>query len=136
MKSFILDDNRIRLNSEVIRVKYLKENHHLLLVDIRHHNKTSEQQQQQINKILFGRIIWRNSLDHLKENFYSIFADENELIKQKRNAINNLEFDTINKITRTQFAGEATSERAYSIVHDVLENGIREGNILLLIMNK
>ncbi|CAF4554081.1 unnamed protein product [Rotaria sp. Silwood1] len=74
--------------------------------------------------------------DHLKENFSSIFADENELIKQKRNAINNLEFDTINKITRTQFAGEATSERAYSIVHDVLENGIREGNILLLIMNK
>ncbi|CAF3445727.1 unnamed protein product [Rotaria sp. Silwood1] len=43
---------------------------------------------------------------------------------------------TLDGITRTQFAGEATSERAYSIVHDVLENGIREGNILLLIMNK
>ncbi|CAF2434571.1 unnamed protein product [Rotaria sp. Silwood2] len=95
MKSFISNDNRIRLNSEVIRVKYLKENHQLL-VDIRHHNKTSEQQQ--LSTILCDHIIWTSSLGYLKENFSSIFADEIELIEQKRDAINNLGIDSINKV--------------------------------------
>jgi len=94
MKSFIPDDNRIRLNSEVIQVKYLKEKHQLL-VNIRHHNKTSEQQ---ISTILCDHIIWTSSLGYLKENFSSIFADEIELIEQKKDAINNLGFDTVNKV--------------------------------------
>jgi hypothetical protein len=94
MKSFIPDDNRIRLNSEVIRVKYLKDKHQLL-VDIRHHNKTSEQQ---ISTILCDHIIWTSSLGYLKENFSSIFADEIELIQQKKDAIDNLGFDTVNKV--------------------------------------
>ncbi|CAF3870832.1 unnamed protein product [Rotaria sordida] len=97
MKSFIPDDNRIRLNSEVIRVKYLKENHQLL-VNIRHHDRTSEQQQQQISAILCDHIIWTSSLGYLKENFSSIFVDEIELIEQKQDAINNLGFDVINKV--------------------------------------
>jgi hypothetical protein len=94
MKSFIPDDNRIRLNTEVIRVKYLKENHKLL-VDIRHDNKTSAQQ---ITTILCDHIIWTSSLGYLKENFSSIFEDEIELIEQKRDAINNLGFGTVNKV--------------------------------------
>jgi hypothetical protein len=94
MKSFIPDDNRIRLNTEVIRVKYLKETHQLL-VDIRYHDKTSEQQ---ISTILCDHIIWTSSLGYLKENFSSIFADEIELIEQKRDAINNLGFSTVNKV--------------------------------------
>jgi hypothetical protein len=89
MKSFIPDDNRIRLNSEVIRVKYLPEKHQLL-VDIRH--------QEQITTILCDHIIWTSSLGYLKENFSTIFADEIELIKQKHNAIENLGFDTVNKV--------------------------------------
>jgi hypothetical protein len=89
MKSFIPDDNRIRLNSEVIRVKYLSEKHQLL-VDIRH--------QEQITRILCDHIIWTSSLGYLKENFSTIFADEIELIKQKHNAIENLGFDTVNKV--------------------------------------
>ena len=94
MKSFIPDDNRIRLNSEVIRVKYLPDNHKLL-IQIRHHDQTSEEQ---ISTILCDHIIWTSSLGYLKENFTSIFADEVELIKQKREAINNLGFDTVNKV--------------------------------------
>jgi len=92
MKSFIPDDNRIRLNSEVIRVKYLKENHQLL-VTIRCHNKATSEQQ-----ISCDHIIWTTSLGYLKENFLSIFADEIDLIEQKRSVINNLGFDTVNKV--------------------------------------
>jgi hypothetical protein len=91
MKSFIPDDNRIHLNSEVIRVKYLKESHQLL-VDIRHHPD------EQINTIICDHIIWTTSLGYLKENFYSIFANETELIEQKKDAIDNLGFDTVNKV--------------------------------------
>jgi hypothetical protein len=94
LKSFIPDDNRIRLNSEVIRVKYLRDNHQLL-VDIRHYDNTSEQR---ISTIQCEHIIWTSSLGYLKENFSSIFADEIELIEQKKDAINNLGFDTINKV--------------------------------------
>ncbi len=94
LKSFIPDDNRIRFNSEVIRVKYLKENHRLL-VDIRHHDHTSESQ---ISTIQCEHLIWTSSLGYLKENFTSIFADEIELIEQKQEAINNLGFDTVNKV--------------------------------------
>jgi hypothetical protein len=95
MKSFIPDDNRIRLNSEVIQVKYLKENHQLL-VNIRHHNKTTSEQQ--LSSIICDHIIWTTSLGYLKENFLSIFADEIDLIEQKRRVINNLGFDTVNKV--------------------------------------
>lgn len=94
LKSCIPDDKRIRLNSEVIRVKYLKETHQLL-VDIRHLNKTSEQQ---ISSILCDHIIWTSSLGYLKENFASTFANETELIEQKKDAIDRLGIDTINKV--------------------------------------
>ncbi|CAF1405759.1 unnamed protein product [Adineta steineri] len=94
MKSFIPDDNRIRLNSEVIRVKYLEDSHQLL-VHIRHHSKTNEEE---ISTILCDHMIWTSSLGYLKENFSSIFSNEIELIEQKQTAINNLGFDTINKV--------------------------------------
>ncbi|CAF1271176.1 unnamed protein product [Adineta steineri] len=94
MKSFIPDDNRIRLNSEVIRVKYLEDSHQLL-VHIRHHNKTNEEE---ISTILCDHMIWTSSLGYLKENFSLIFSNEIKLIEQKQTAINNLGFDTINKV--------------------------------------
>lgn len=92
LKSFIPNDNRVRLNSEVIKVKYLPDQHQLL-VTIR----TTDEQK--ISTILCEHIIWTSSLGYLKENFSSIFSDENELIQQKQNAINNLGFDTVNKVT-------------------------------------
>lgn len=94
MKSFIPDDNRVRLNTEVIRVKYL-QNQHQLLVTIRHQNETSEEQ---ISTILCEHIIWTSSLGYLKENFLKIFSDEIQLIEQKKDAIDNLGFDTVNKV--------------------------------------
>ena len=93
LKSFIPND-RVRLNCEVIRVKYLRDDHQLL-VDIRHHDDISEQK---ISTIRCEHMIWTSSLGYLKENFSSIFAEERELIEQKKNAIENLGFDTVNKV--------------------------------------
>ncbi|CAF1341824.1 unnamed protein product [Rotaria magnacalcarata] len=95
LKSFIPDDSRIRLNSEVVRVKYLHDTHQLQ-VDTRNHNIKSEHEQE-TSTIVCDHIVWTSSLGYLKENFSSIFADEIELIEQKQDAINRLGFDTINK---------------------------------------
>ncbi|CAF5220704.1 unnamed protein product, partial [Rotaria magnacalcarata] len=86
---------RIRLNSEVVRVKYLHDTHQLQ-VDTRNHNIKSEHEQE-TSTIVCDHIVWTSSLGYLKENFSSIFADEIELIEQKQDAINRLGFDTINK---------------------------------------
>ncbi|UJR27003.1 hypothetical protein I4U23_008308 [Adineta vaga] len=94
MKSFLTDEKRIHLNSEVIQVKYLKEDHQLQ-IDIRDLSQTSPNE---ITTIRCDHIIWTSSLGHLKENFFSIFANEKELIEQKRDAIENLGFDTVNKV--------------------------------------
>ena len=94
MKSCLTDDKRIRLNSEVIRVRYLEEEQQLQ-IDIRDLNQTSNNE---ITSIQCDHIIWTSSLGYLKENFFSIFASEKELIEQKREAIENLGFDTVNKV--------------------------------------
>ncbi|CAF0784118.1 unnamed protein product [Adineta ricciae] len=94
MKSFLPDEKRVRLNSEVVRVKYLQDSHRLQ-VDIRDLNHSSENE---ITTILCDHVIWTSSLGYLKENFSSIFATEKELLEQKRQAVENLGFDTVNKV--------------------------------------
>ena len=85
----------MRLNSEVIRVEYVPDDQQLL-VHIRHHG--DENSTQRTSVIRCEHLIWTSSLGYLKEHFTSIFADESELIEQKRTAIENLGFDTVNKV--------------------------------------
>ena len=80
LKPLIPNDNRVRLNSEAIRLKYLQKNHRLF-VHIRNRIKKSEQL---ISTIMCDHMIWTSSLSYLKENFPSIFADEIKLVKQKK----------------------------------------------------
>lgn len=91
LKSFIPNDNCLRLNCEVIRVKFREEDRKLL-VEV---NCLDEQRRKQM---ICDHIIWTTSLGHLKKHFHQIFADIPELIQQKQNAIANLGFGTVNKV--------------------------------------
>jgi hypothetical protein len=87
-----ITDEQIRLNCEVIKVKYLSDSNVKLLVTVKNliSNKTSS--------ISCNHVIWTTSLGHLKENFGTVFADESQLLSQKQSAINNLGFGTLNKV--------------------------------------
>ncbi|CAF1041616.1 unnamed protein product [Rotaria sordida] len=91
LKSFIPNDKRIRLNCEVIRVKFMEDDRKLL-VEMNYLN------QQCMKTIICDHIIWTTSLGYLKENFHMIFADEPKLIQQKQNSITNIGFGTVNKV--------------------------------------
>ena len=91
LKSFIPNDSRIRLNCEVTRVKFNKEDQKLL-VEINHLNE------HRTATIICNHIIWTTSLGYLKKNFQTIFANESELIQQKQTAIANIGFGTVNKV--------------------------------------
>ncbi|CAF3307332.1 unnamed protein product [Rotaria socialis] len=90
-KSFIPNDNRVRVNCEVIRVKFIEDDRKLL-IEVNHLNE------QRTKTMICDHIIWTTSLGHLKANFHSIFADEPRLIQQKQQAISNLGFGTVNKV--------------------------------------
>ena len=90
LKSFIHDNSRVRLNSEVIRVKFLEREKKILVDTIDVQRRTTS--------IQCDQVIWTTSLGYLKENFHRIFADEPRLIRQKENAIANLGFGTVNKV--------------------------------------
>ena len=91
LKSFIPNDNRIRLNCEVTRMKFNKEDQKLLL-EMTHLNE------HQTTTIICNHIIWTTSLSYLKKNFHTIFAHELKLIQQKQTAIANIGFSTVNKV--------------------------------------
>ena len=97
LKSFIPNENQVQLNSEVIGVQYLREDRQLL-VHIRHHDQKSDNR---ISSIRCEHLIWTTSLGYLKANFSSIFAQEIQLIEEKKNAIDNLGFDTVNKVNQS-----------------------------------
>lgn len=92
LKSFISDPSRIHLNSEVIRVKYLSDQQRLQ-IDIR-----DTVNQSIVRTLQCEHVIWTSSLGYLKENFTSVFQDEIELIQEKKLPIENLGFDTVNKV--------------------------------------
>ena len=92
MKSFVPSETRIRLNCEVVGVRYLSDRQQLL-VTVRQPDGT------EISTIACEHMIWTSSLGFLKENFHSIFADEPDLIEQKQSAIDHLGFDTVNKVS-------------------------------------
>ena len=92
MKSFIPSETRIRLNCEVVGVRYLSDRQRLL-VTVRHHDRA------EISTIACEHMIWTSSLGFLKENFHSIFTGVPELIEQKQGAIEHLGFDTVNKVS-------------------------------------
>lgn len=91
LKSFIPNDNRIRLNSEVVRVQFNKADRKLL-VDI------NDLHGQRKRTMACDHLIWTTSLGYLKEHFHAIFASEPALIEQKQSAIANLGFGTVNKV--------------------------------------
>jgi hypothetical protein len=91
LKSFIPNDQRIRLNCEVTRVKFVAADRQLL-VEV---NDLGEQRKKMMR---CDHIIWTTSLGYLKQHFQTIFADERDLIQQKQNAITNIGFGTINKV--------------------------------------
>ena len=91
LQSQIKDQRRIRFDSEVIRVRFHSDKHQLE-VQIRHRN------QSKISTMFCEHIIWTSSLGYLKKNFRTIFADEPKLIEEKQTAIDNLGFDTVNKV--------------------------------------
>jgi hypothetical protein len=95
LKSFIPDE-RVRLNSEVVRVQFLQDSHQLR-VDVRDSRQASSET---ITTIYCDHLIWTSSLGYLKANFSSIFATETDLLAQKRDAIEGLGFDTVNKVRR------------------------------------
>lgn len=96
LKSQIVDQRRIRFNSEVIRVRFDLTKHQLE-VQIRHRNR-QRTNDEEISTMFCEHLIWTSSLGYLKKNFRSIFADEPNLIKQKEKSIENLGFDTVNKV--------------------------------------
>ena len=91
LKSFIPNNNRVRLNCEVTRVKFIAEDRKLLV----QMNSINEQRSK---TIMCDHIIWTTSLGHLKQNFHRIFAEEPQLIQQKQTAIANIGFGTVNKV--------------------------------------
>ena len=93
MKSFVPSETRIRLNCEVVGVRYVSDRQQLL-VTVRHLDRA------ELSTIACEHMIWTSSLGFLKENFHSIFADEPQLIEQKASAIEHLGFDTVNKVSR------------------------------------
>lgn len=93
LKSFIPNNNRIRLNHEVTRVKFIETDRKLLV-------QISSTNDQQTHNIMCDHVIWTTSLGYLKENFHRIFADEPRLIQQKQTAIANIGFGTVNKVSR------------------------------------
>jgi len=108
LKSFIPNDNRVRLNCEVLRVKYRHEDQKLLV----EMNCLVEQRRKQM---ICDHIIWTTSLGHLKKHFHEIFAEIPDLIQQKQNAIANLGFGTVNKVFLV-YKKKFWSKKASSIV--------------------
>ena len=94
LKSFIPNDQRIRLNCEVVRVKFLSTERKLSV-------EIHDSQKQQKKFMLCDHIIWTTSLGYLKEHFHRIFADEHDLLRQKQNAITNIGFGVLNKVHST-----------------------------------
>ncbi|CAF2402689.1 unnamed protein product [Rotaria sp. Silwood2] len=92
LKSFIPNDNRIRLNCEVTRVKFIEDDQKLL-VEMNYLNE------QRMKSMMCDHIIWTTSLGYLKKNLHTIFAEEPKLIQQKQNCIVNIGFGTINKVS-------------------------------------
>jgi len=89
--SSVIPKNQLLLNSEVIKVEYLDNNHSLVVELIDHLSGTT--------KILScDHIIWTTSMGYLKDNFSRIFATEDKLIEQKKLAIDNWGFGTVNKV--------------------------------------
>ena len=101
----LIPDERIRLNSEVIRVQFLRDSHQLQ-VDIRDHRRASGEA---VTTIRCDHLIWTSSLGYLKANFSSTFATETDLLEQKREAIENLGFDTVNKVKRLFYSDDCSS---------------------------
>ncbi|CAF3380601.1 unnamed protein product [Rotaria sp. Silwood1] len=91
LKSFIPNDNRIRLNCEVTRVKFIEDDQKLLV-------EMNCLNEHRMKTMMCDHIIWTTSLGHLKKNFHTIFAEEPKLIQQKQNSIANLGFGTVNKV--------------------------------------
>lgn len=91
LKSFIPNDDRIRLNCEVTRVKFIEEDRKLLVEMLNLNDQRKK-------TMTCNHIIWTTSLGYLKQNFHRIFASEPELIKQKEKPIANLGFGTVNKV--------------------------------------
>ncbi|CAF1140308.1 unnamed protein product [Adineta ricciae] len=91
LKSFIPNDQRIRLNCEVVRVKFLSTERKLSV-------EIHDSQKQQKKTMICDHIIWTTSLGYLKEHFHRIFADEHDLLRQKQNAITNIGFGVLNKV--------------------------------------
>lgn len=98
LKSFIPNSNRVRLNCEVNRVKFIADDRKLSV----QMNSTTEQRSK---TIVCDHIIWTTSLGHLKENFHRIFAEEPQLIQQKQTAIANLGFGVVNKVESFEIIG-------------------------------
>ena len=92
LKSFIPKDNRVRLNCEVTRVRFLPDQR-VLSVEI---NNIAEQR---VTQMRCNHMIWTTSLGFLKKNFARIFADEPGIIQQKQSAIANMGFGTVNKVS-------------------------------------
>ena len=91
LKSFIHNDHQIRLNCEVIRVKFLAEERKLLV-------EINDLHEQGLKTMICDHIIWTTSLGYLKEHFQTIFASETDLIEQKKDAIAHIGFGTVNKV--------------------------------------
>ncbi|UJR19656.1 hypothetical protein I4U23_022791 [Adineta vaga] len=91
LKSFIPNDQRIRLNCEVVRVKFLSIERKLSV-------EINDLKTQQRKNMICDHIIWTTSLGYLKEHFHRIFAEEGDLLRQKQNAITNIGFGTLNKV--------------------------------------
>lgn len=90
-KSFIPNDNRVRLNCEVTRVKFMEEDRKLS-VEIHYLNEG------RTKTLMCDHIIWTTSLGYLKEHFHTIFANEPKIIQQKQTAITNIGFGLVNKV--------------------------------------
>jgi hypothetical protein len=91
-KSFIPNDNRVSLNCEVTKVKFINEDRKLLI-------EINDLNTQRNKSMICDHIIWTTSLGYLKTNFHRIFAEIPDLIHQKQNAIANIGFGTVNKVT-------------------------------------
>ena len=108
-RQFISDPNRIRLNNEVISVKFIDERHQL---EVQVQQKNSSK----IQVFSCEHLVWTSSLGFLKENFRSIFSNEHQLIEQKQSSIEHLGFDTINKVKEKRFFSDHFDHRSRCLI--------------------
>ena len=80
LKSVIPNDNRVRLNCEVTKVKFISDENQLLVEinDLKTNRKLM---------MKCAHMIWTNSLGFLKENLTKIFTEETDFIQQKEKTI-------------------------------------------------